>query len=90
MTYSGAPWEHEVYLMTADGSNAHIISPQGGNCQGASFSPDSQWIAFTAYFDHPSDGDFARSGLYTMRIDGTDLRSLTSNDYCDYQPRWGP
>ncbi|MBK7456451.1 MAG: PD40 domain-containing protein [Anaerolineales bacterium] len=88
VTYSGAPWEHEVFLMTADGSNAHILSPLGGNSQGASFSPDSQWIAFTAYFDHPSDDHGCE--IYIMRIDGTDLRRLTSNDYCDYQPRWGP
>ena len=26
----------------------------------------------------------------SVRIDGTDLRRLTNNDYCDYQPRWGP
>jgi hypothetical protein len=25
-----------------------------------------------------------------MKIDGSNLRRLTDNDYCDYQPRWGP
>jgi len=88
VTYSGGPWEHEVYLMNADGSNARMISPEGGNSQGASFSPDSQWIVFTAYFDHPNDDHGCE--LYILRVDGTDLRRLTSNDYCDYQPRWGP
>jgi len=24
-----------------------------------------------------------------MRVDGSDIRQLTDNDYCDYQPRWG-
>ncbi len=88
VTYSGGPWEHEVYLMNADGSNAHVISPLGGNSQGASFSPDGQWVVFTAYFDHPNDDHGCE--IYIMRIDGTDLRRLTDNDYCDYQPRWGP
>jgi len=88
VTYSGDPWKHEVYLMNVDGSNAHIISPTGGNAQGAAFSPDGQWVTFTAYYDHPADDNGCE--IYIMRVDGTDLRRLTDNDYCDYQPRWGP
>ena len=88
VTYSGEAWNREVYIMNADGSNAHVLSPAGGNSQGPSFSPDSQWVTFTAYFDHPNDDHGCE--IYIVRIDGTDLRRLTSNDYCDYQPRWGP
>ena len=88
VTYSGEAWNREVYIMNADGSNAHVLSPVGGNSQGPSFSPDSQWVTFTAYFDHPNDDHGCE--IYIVRIDGTDLRRLTSNDYCDYQPRWGP
>jgi len=88
VTYSGEPWNHEVYLMNVDGSNAHVISPAGGNSQGASFSPDGQWVTFTSYFDNYGDENGCE--IYVMRVDGTDLRRLTDNDYCDYQPRWGP
>ena len=88
VTDLGGPWEHELYLMDSDGSNAHRISPPGGNSQGPSFSPDGKWVAFTAYFDHPNDINGCE--IYIMRIDGTDLRRLTDNDFCDYQPRWGP
>jgi TolB protein len=88
VTYSGAPWHREVYLMNADGSNARQISPPGGNAQGPSFSPDGKWVAFTAYYDRY--GDDHGCEIYVVRIDGTDLRRLTNNDYCDYQPRWGP
>jgi len=88
VTYSGEPWHREVYIMSADGSNAHQVSPAGGNGQGPSFSPDGQWIAFTAYYDHP--GDDHGCEIYVVRINGSDLRRLTNNDYCDYQPRWGP
>ena len=88
VTYSGEPWSHEVYIMNADGTTPRILSPTGGNSQGASFSPDSQWVTFTAYFDHPNDDHGCE--IYIIRIDGTDLRRLTDNDYCDYQPRWGP
>jgi tricorn protease len=74
--------------MNADGSNARQVSPAGGNGQGPSFSPDGQWIAFTAYYDHP--GDDHGCEIYVVRLNGSDLRRLTNNDYCDYQPRWGP
>ena len=88
VTYSGESWNREVYIMNVDGSNAHVLSPVGGNSQGPSFSPDGQWVTFTAYFDKPTD--IHGCEIYIMRIDGTDLRRLTNNDYCDYQPRWGP
>ena len=96
VTYSGQSWNRDVYLMNADGSNVHMLSPTGGNSQGPSFSPDGQWVAFTSYFDHY--GDDHGCEIYIMRVDGSDpstssgqaLRRLTDNDYCDYQPRWGP
>ncbi|MDX1377306.1 MAG: TIR domain-containing protein [Anaerolineales bacterium] len=84
----GGPWEHDVYLMNADGSDLHQISPKGTNSQGASLSPDGQWIAFTAYTD-VTNKDLASCEIFIMRIDGTDVRQLTNNDYCDFQPRWG-
>ena len=88
VTYSGDPWNHEVYIMTADGLNARVLSPAGGNSQGPSFSPDGQWVTFTSYYDHPGDENGCE--IYILRVDGSDLRRLTDNDYCDYQPRWGP
>ncbi len=88
VTYSGESWKREVYIMNADGSDVRQITPAGGNSQGPSFSPDSQWVAFTAYFDHY--GDDHGCEIYIVRINGADLRRLTNNDYCDYQPRWGP
>ncbi len=87
VTYSGEEWKREVYIMNADGSNAHVLSPVGGNSQGPSFSPDGQWVTFTSYFDHY--GDIHGCEIYLIRIDGSDLRRLTDNNYCDLQPRWG-
>jgi len=87
-TYSGEAWSREVYTMNPDGSGLRQVSPPGGNSQGPSFSPDGGWIAFTAYFDNFNDENGCE--IYVMRIDGSDLRRLTRNEYCDYQPRWGP
>lgn len=88
VTYSGPAWNRELFIMDADGSNARQLTPSGGNSQGPSFSPDGKWVAFTAYFDNP--GDDHGCEIYIIRVDGSDLRRLTNNNYCDYQPRWGP
>lgn len=87
VTYSGESWKREIYIMNADGTNARVLSPEGGNSQGPSFSPNGQWVTFTSYFDNFNDENGCE--IYIMRVDGTDLRRLTENDYCDYQPRWG-
>ncbi len=87
-TYVGEAWTREVYVLNADGSNAHRVTPPHGNSQGPSFSPDGQWIAFTGYYDHFNDINGCE--IYIIRIDGSNLGRLTNNDYCDYQPRWGP
>ena len=88
VTYSGEAWHRELYIMDADGSGTRQLTPTGGNSQGPSFSPDGKWVAFTAYFDKYND--IHGCEIYIIRTDGTDLRRLTNNDYCDYQPRWGP
>ena len=88
VTYSGEAWHRELYIMNADGSESHQLTPTGGNSQGPSFSPDGKWVAFTAYFDKYDD--IHGCEIYIIRTDGTDLRRLTENNYCDYQPRWGP
>ena len=88
VTYSGPAWNRELFIMNSDGTNSHQLTPSGGNSQGPSFSPDGKWVAFTAYFD--DYGNDHGCEIYIIRVDGTDLRRLTNNDYCDYQPRWGP
>jgi TolB protein len=84
----GGSWAHDVYLMNPDGSDLHMVSPSGMNSQGASLSPDGKWIAFTAY-TNVAKKDEKSCEIFVMRTDGTDVRQLTNNSYCDYQPRWG-
>jgi TolB protein len=87
VTYGGDPGNREIYLLNADGANALVISPTGGNSREPSFSPDGQWVAFSSSYGNPGDANACE--IYIMRVDGSDLRRLTTNDYCDSQPRWG-
>lgn len=88
VTYNGPAWNREVFIFRPDFSDLRQLTPSGGNSQGPSFSPDGKWVTFTSYFDHY--GDDLGCEIYIIRVDGTDLRRLTDNTYCDYQPRWGP
>lgn len=88
VTYSGKPWKRELFMMNSDGSAPFQVSPAGGNSQGPSFSPDGKWIVFTSYFDHYNDEHGCE--IYIVKIDGSGLERLTDNEYCDWQPRWGP
>jgi len=83
----GEPYLHNVFLTNTDGSNLHQVT-QGNNSQGASLSPDGMWIAFTAYTADSKESPES-CDIFIMRVDGTDIRNLTDNSYCDYQPRWG-
>lgn len=88
VTYNGQPWKREVFIFQPNFSGLRRLTPEGYNSQGPGFSPDGKWVTFTSYFDHY--GDDLGCEIYIIRVDGTDLRRLTDNDYCDYQPRWGP
>lgn len=86
-TYIGTSWNRELFLLDTDGSNVRKIT-SGGNNLAPSFSPDGRWIAFTSYMDNYSDENGCE--IYIMRISDSEIIRLTENDYCDWQPRWGP
>lgn len=85
-TYIGTLWSREIAVFAPDGSNLTFIT-DGGNNLAPSFSPDGEWIVFTSYLDHFQKADGCE--IYIIRIDGSDRRRLTDNDFCDWQPRWG-
>ena len=50
---------------------------------GARFSPDGTRIAFSSSF-------VGGSQIYTMALDGTDVRTVTDDDYANLDPSWSP
>ena len=86
-SYIGDTWNWEIFTIGIGGGNPRLIT-NGGNNLAPSFSPDGSWIVFTSYQDHY--GESWGCEIYIMRVDGTDVRPLTNNNYCDWQPRWGP
>jgi TolB protein len=73
----GGNWE-DIFVMRADGSGKKNLTRNPARDQHPVFSPDGRWVAF--------DSD---RNLWKMRIDGTRLTQLTSDDE-NLQPDWQP
>jgi tol-pal system beta propeller repeat protein TolB len=86
-TYAGTAWNRELYLIDLGTGFPRQIT-DGGNNLAPSYSPDGAWLTFTSYLDNYRDDNGCE--IYIMRVDGTERIRLTENDYCDWQPRWGP
>lgn len=54
---------------------------------GASLSHDRTRVAF---FGAPTSTDFANFEIYTVNVDGSNLKSLTTNSVLDGHPGWSP
>ncbi|HEX8084797.1 MAG TPA: hypothetical protein VF529_10950 [Solirubrobacteraceae bacterium] len=75
--------EPDVWLMSADGTDARQVADDPGDERYPGFSPDGTRIAFTSTRDGDTD-------VYTMRRDGGDVQQLTHNDVYDSAPAWSP
>lgn len=65
----------EITVMSADGSDVHVL----GNGSHPAWSPDGTRIAFERAEQNACVFDICALNIYTMTVDGTDLRKLTSN-----------
>jgi len=77
----------ELYIMNSDGTGVTRLTTVAGEDRSASFSPDGSRIAF----DSPRSTE-GRFDIYTMKVDGTDVRRLTmaTGFVDDVRPAWSP
>jgi Tol biopolymer transport system component len=95
-TTSRAGGEYDIYVSDADGSNARQLTNLPGLETSPSWSLDGQKIAFTATQDSPQPNDCATGyvelkcnfEIYTINVDGTNLKRLTNLPTYDRDPTW--
>jgi Tol biopolymer transport system component len=65
----------QVYVMNADGSGAHAVTPPALEGNAPHWSPDGTLITFTSNSDRPG------GNIYVMHADGTGIRRLTHTPF---------
>ena len=72
----GQVGDNEIYTMNADGSDLVRLTNNAAFDGSPTFSPDGRFIAFVSDRDHPG----LTTELYLMRLDGTGVTRLTSQN----------
>ena len=72
-----------VFIADADGADARALVPDWGLEYSPSFSPDGQWVVFTAEPDGQAD-------VYRIRPDGSGIEQLTDHPAFDDQGALSP
>lgn len=75
----------EIYLMSADGSDARRLTDHVGYDGGPFFSPDGKRIVWRRFSE-----DGATAEIYTMALDGGDVRQLTRLGAMSWAPFYHP
>ncbi len=86
---TGAPNPSGIYVVNADGSNWHRLTPAGDSPeQDPAWSPDGTWIAYSKLSPNWKTNHI--SSIYRMKANGTGAKQLTSGGYWDGGPVVSP
>lgn len=80
--------EDKIWLINTDGTGKRKLLDDGYYDYHPDWSPDGDKIAFTS---RREPGSPLASHIYTIRPDGTEIQSITSDPaYSDEEPAWSP
>ena len=81
-----------IFIRNADGTGERVLLGTGRFHLGPSWSPDGSRIAFYSDRAFPApksqDDPPPPHELFTINVDGTDLRRITDDRHNDYDPVW--
>ena len=81
---------YEVYVMNEDGSGQRNLTNFWADDAAASWSPDGERIVFISWRTGVGSFKLTNGSAYAMDRDGSDLVQLTSDEFDDDWPTWGP
>jgi Tol biopolymer transport system component len=75
-----------IILMRSDGTHQRLFPGTGPTSADPSWAPNGRRIAF----DRCTGRDLCNADIYTVRIDGTGLKRITTDESYEYDPVWSP
>jgi len=81
------PWDVDIWVMNADGSNQRMVIHLPGPSFAPAFTPDGKRIIFASNYLHPEGYDF---DLFLVNLDGTGLERVTTSNQFDAFPMFSP
>jgi len=92
--WEGPEWGWTLWLMGSSGGRTWqpgnrplLVEPTGNSGE---WSPDGCWIVFASNWDPVLEQGLEETEIFLVRVDGTELRRLTNDDFADYAPVWIP
>lgn len=81
---------HDIYVMSANGSNVQRLTNDGADEGGPRWSPNGESIAYTKmeYFSDQALIDNPTWDIYVMNVDGTQQMQLTKDPSNELEPSW--
>lgn len=87
--YTDGYYTH-VFVIPADGGTARQITTGDWNNNGASFSADGKWIAFSSYRVPNAEEAFRKSEIYAANLETGEIRQLTHRNGTNGGPSYSP
>ena len=89
-------FNHQIFIMNADGTDLRRLTFHADNDQSPSFSPDGSQIVFVSDRDgdnlsvssNPVGIHRKTSDIFVMNADGSEPRNLTHSSHDEYSPSW--
>jgi len=72
-----------VHIVDAVSGKDKKLFGISGNCWSPVRSPDNKRIVFSCYVN-------GKGQIYIMNADGSSVRNISNNDFCDKTPQWSP
>jgi len=85
--WSGEPWP-SIWAVHPDGSNGYRILDKRQNAKRPRLSPDRSWVAFDG--TPPGKSAMRDFDIQLVRLDGTQLHTLTHSSPWDTDAQWSP